>query len=178
MEWVCKALSENLSGDTDMANNATKFLQVVSDESSIRFVLGNGKTVLCMPDEMDSAIQRAAMFHGFNQKIRDAAAGFSKDNDFTGAFNAMGNVVETLASGLWNAKGGASGESDLAQAVANLKKISLDKASEIVRALDEDQMKALRGKASVKAEILKIKAERAAKVADAADDDEDILGDL
>jgi len=161
-----------------MANNATKFLQVVSDESSIRFVLGNGKEVVCRPAEMSEEIQKAALFHGFNQKIRDSAAGFSKDNDYAGAYSAMRNTLETLESGLWNAKGGASGESDLAQAVANLKKISLDKASEVVRALDEDQLKALRSKASVKAEILKIKAERAAKVADAADDDEDILGDL
>jgi hypothetical protein len=162
-----------------MANNATKFLQVVSDESTIRFVLGNGKEIICRPDDMDAAIQRAAMFHGFNQKIRDAAAGFSKDTDFTGAFNAMGNVLETLESGLWNAKGGASGESDLAAAVAMLKGIDIEKASAIVRGLDDDQLKTLRGKPSVKAKILEIKAERAARIADAAsDDDEDILEDL
>jgi antitoxin component of MazEF toxin-antitoxin module len=162
-----------------MANNATKFLQVIQGESSIRFVLGNGKELVCEPDKADAVIQRAAMFHGFNQKVRDAAAGFSKDGDYAGAYAAMGNVLETLQSGLWNAKGGASGESDLAQAVANLKKIDLEKASAAVRALDEDQLRALRGKASVKAELLRIKAERAARVADAAEDDEeDILGGL
>lgn len=161
-----------------MANNATKFLQVIQGESSIRFVLGNGKEVTCQPDKAEASIQRAAMFHGFNQKIRDAAAGFSRDNDYAGAYAAMGSVLDTLLSGLWNAKGGASGESDLAQAVANLKKITIEKASAAVRALDEDQLKALRGKASIKAELLRIKAERAAKVADAAEDDEDILGGL
>jgi hypothetical protein len=161
-----------------MANNSQKFLQVVADESAIRFILGNGKEVSCRPDEMSESIQRAAMFHGFNQKIRDAAAGFSKDTDFTGAYSAMRATLETLESGLWNAKGGASGESDLAQALANLKGFPLEKASEIIRSLDEDQLKVLRAKASVKAEILKIKAERAARVAEAADDDEDILGDL
>jgi hypothetical protein len=161
-----------------MANNSQKFLQVVASDESIRFVLGNGKEVVCVPDELSPEMQRAAMFHGLNQKIRDSAAGFSKDNDFAGAYSAMRSTLETLESGLWNAKGGASGESDLAQALANLKGFPLEKASEIIRSLDDEQLKILRGKASVKAEILKIKAERAARVAEAADDDDDILGDL
>lgn len=161
-----------------MAQNATKFLQVVSDASEIRFTLGNGKVVSCQPDAMSPDIQRAAMFHGFNQKIRDSAAGFSKDGDFAGAFRAMQTTLDTLVSGLWNAKGGASGESDLAQCIANLKGLTLEKAAGIIGGLDEDQLKALRGKPSVKAELLRIKAERAAKVAEAADDDDDDILDL
>ena len=156
---------------------ATKFLQVIQDAEAgvIRFTLGNGKVVTCAPEGMSSAIQTAAMYHGFNQKIRDSAAGFSKDSDYSGAFRAMQSTLETLESGLWNAKGGASGESDLAQAVANLKGIELEKAAAAIGGLDEDQLKTLRGKASVKAELLKIKAERAAAIADASDDEDDIL---
>jgi hypothetical protein len=156
---------------------ATKFLQVIQDAEAgvIRFTLGNGKVVTCAPEGMSSAIQTAAMYHGFNQKIRDSAAGFSKDSDYSGAFRAMQSTLETLESGLWNAKGGASGESDLAQAVANLKGIELEKAAAAIAGLDEDQLKTLRGKASVKAELLKIKAERAAAIADASDDEDDIL---
>jgi hypothetical protein len=157
---------------------ATKFLQVVQGESEIRFSLGNGKVVVCTPDAMSDAIRTAAMFHGFNQKIRDSAAGFSKDSDFAGAFRAMQSTLETLESGLWNAKGGASGESDLAQAVANLKGIELEKAAAAVAGLDDEQLKTLRGKASVKAELLRIKAERAAKVAEASDDEEEDILDL
>lgn len=157
---------------------ATKFLQVITGESSIRFSLGNGKSVVCTVEELSAEIQRAAMFHGLNQKIRDSAAGFSKDNDYAGAFRAMQTTLETLQSGLWNAKGGASGESDLAQAVANLKGIEVDAASAAIAVLNEDQLKTLRGKASVKAELLRIKAMRAAAVAEAADDDDEDILDL
>lgn len=155
----------------------TKFLQVIQDAEAgvIRFTLGNGKVVTCKPKSMPEAIQTAACWHGFNQKIRDSAAGFSKDSDYAGAYRAMQSTLETLESGLWNAKGGASGESDLAQAVANLKEITLEKAAAAIAGLDEDQLKTLRGKASVKAELLRIKAERAATIAEASDDEDDIL---
>ena len=155
--------------------NATKFLQVVLKDGALNFIMGNGKSLVCEPSELSEEMQGAAMLHGINQKVRDSAAGFSKDNDMAGALLAMSATWETLKSGLWNARGGASGESDLALAVANLKKIDVEKAAEIIGKLDEDQLKALRAKPTVKAELLRIKAERAAKVADAADEDEDIL---
>ena len=155
---------------------ANKFLQVTADGNTVKFILGNGKSLVCCADDLSEEMKFSAMMHGINQKVRDSAAGFSKDSDFGGALRAMTSTWETLCSGLWNAKGGASGESDLVQAIANLKGLAIEKAAEIIGGLDEDQLKALRGKPSVKAELLRIKAERAAKVAEAADDeDEDIL---
>ena len=57
---------------------------------------------------------------------------------------------------------------------ANLKGIEVEAAQSIIDGLDDEQIKTLMGKATVKAEILKIKAERAAKVAEASDDDDDL----
>jgi hypothetical protein len=150
---------------------AAKFLQVVSEGTALSFRLGNGLRVEFNSDAVSDEIRAAAMLHGFNQKIRDSAAGFSKDGDYSGAFRAMQTVVDNLTGGLWNAKGG-TGTGDLVQAIANLKKIDLDEAQELIDSLDDEQIKTVQSKAAVKAEILKIKAERAAKVADASDDDD------
>lgn len=156
-----------------MATAKQKFLQVTQQGRELHFVLGNNLRVVAKPDELAEEIRDAALFHGVNQKVRDSAAGFSKDGDYSGAFRAMQTVVDNLTTGLWNAKGG-SGTADLVQAVANLKGIEVEAAQGIIDGLDDEQIKTLMGKATVKAEILKIKAERAAKVAEASDDDEDL----
>lgn len=150
---------------------AVKFLQVTQGEEGLTFKLGNGLTVELRPEDCSDEIRSQAMIHGFNQKVRDSAAGFSKANDYSGAFSAMQSVVDNLLGGLWNAKGG-NGTGDLVQAIANLKKIETDEAQGLVDALDEEQMKVVMAKPAIKAEILRIKAERAAKVASAADDED------
>ena len=148
-----------------------KFLQVVQQNGGLEFKLGNGLTVELRTEDCGEEIREAAMFHGFNQKVRDSAAGFSKTSDYSGAFSAMQQVVDNLLGGLWNAKGG-SGIGDLVSAIANLKKIDLDEAQELIEGLDDEQYKVVMGKPAVKAEIARIKAERAAKVAAAADDED------
>lgn len=148
-----------------------KFLQVSQSGDVLTFVLGNGLKVVADADQMGDDIRAQAMMHGFNQKIRDSAAGFSKDGDFAGAFRAMQTVVDNLTNGLWNAKGG-TGTGDLVQAVANLKKISIEEAQTAVDALDDEQLKVVQSKPAIKAEILRIKSERAAKLAEASDEDD------
>ena len=150
--------------------NSQKFLQVTQQGRELHFVLGNNLRVVANPDELPVEMRDAGLFHGINQKVRDSAAGFSKDSDYSGAFRAMQTVVDNLMNGLWNAKGG-TGIGDLVQAIANLKKIEVDAAQALVDGLDDEQLKAVQGKPAIKAEILRIKAERAAKLADASDDD-------
>jgi hypothetical protein len=156
-----------------MAQAKQKFLQVTQQGRELHFVLGNNLRVVAKPDDLDESMRDSALFHGINQKVRDAAAGFSKDGDYSGAFRAMQTVVDNLTNGLWNAKGG-TGTADLVAAIANLKGIDVETAQGLIDGLDDEQVKTLMGKASVKAEILKIKAERAAKVAEASDDDDDL----
>lgn len=154
-----------------MANNTTKFLQVSEANGILSFSLANGLKVVCDSDEVSAEIRERAMLHGLNQKIRDSAAGFSKDSDYSGAFRAMQTVVDNLINGLWNAKGG-TGTADLVQAIANLKKIDLEDAQTAVDGLDDEQLKVVMGKPAIKAEILRLKAERAAKLATASDEDD------
>jgi hypothetical protein len=149
----------------------TKFLQVVQKEGMLAFQLGNGLAVELWADNCSDEIREAAMMHGFNQKVRDSAAGFSKTSDYSGAFSAMQAVVDNLLGGLWNAKGG-TGIGDMVQAIANLKKIEIEEAQELIEGLDDEQFKVVAGKPAVKAEIARIKAERAKKIADASDADD------
>ena len=154
-----------------MAN--AKFKQQTVEESALTVTttLGNGLKIVACIDDIPESLHPMLMLHGLKQKIGDASASFSKTSDYSGAFTAMQSVVDNLMNGLWNAKG-SNGTGDLVQAVANLKKIQIEDAQEAVDALDEDQMKVVLSKPAIKAEIAKIKAERAAKVAEALDDED------
>jgi hypothetical protein len=156
--------------ESTMANAKFKSQQIDEEARVVTTLLGNGLKVVACLDDIPEALHNMLTLHGLKQKIGDASASFSKTSDFSGAFNAMQTVVDNLMAGLWNAKGG-NGTGDLVQAIANLKKISVEEAQGIVDDLDDEQMKTVLGKPAIKAEILRIKAERAAKVADASDDD-------
>ena len=97
--------------------------------------------------DADAAIREQAMKHGFNQKIRDAAAGFSGNSkkgivsDPKGAIAAMQAVIDTLNAGNWNriADNGASQiKPKLAKAIARLQKIDVEKASAVIESKEED----------------------------------------
>jgi hypothetical protein len=144
---------------------------VNKENLTVTTTLANGlKIVACLGD-IPEALHPMLMLHGLKQKVGDAASQFSATSDFSGAFNAMQRVVDNLMNGLWSAKGGSGAGSDLTQAVANLKKIDLTDAQDIIDDLDEEQLTKLLARPAVKAEILRLKAERAMKVAEALDED-------
>lgn len=148
----------------------SKSIEVESGE--VHFTLGNGLKIKFNPEKAPAMAQKMLRLHGASQKIGDAAAGYSKDNDFSGAYAAMSVVVDNLNNDLWESRGGQSGTADLVQAVANLKKITLEAAQTAVDELDDDKLKVVMAKPAIKAEILRIKAERAKAVAKAAKDDD------
>lgn len=156
-----------------MANAKYKAQGVDEEKRTVTTVLGNGLKIVCGLDDIPERLHNMLALHGLKQKIGDAASGHSKTNDYSGGFSAMQGVVDNLMNGLWNAKGG-TGTGDLVQAIANLKKIDTEEAQALVEGLDDEQLKTVQGKPAVKAEILRIKAERAAAVAAASDDDGDI----
>jgi hypothetical protein len=96
-------------------------------------------------------LRSQAMKHGFNQKIRDASAGFgekkNKDGVVTsqadphGAIEAMQAVVDTLLSGSWNkvADNGASQiKPKLARAIAQIQSTTIEQAMAVIdRQTDE-----------------------------------------
>lgn len=147
-------------------------------DGAIRFMLGNGLEVRAVMSDIPSDMQRALMFHGLAQKVGDAAAGFSKANDFSGAFGAMQQVVDNLVNGSWSTRGQGGGTSDLVAALMNLKGITLEQAQDAVGKMDEDSMKKVLAHPAIKAEILDIRAKRAANAAENASDLDELLGDM
>lgn len=178
--------AHNLNGAFIMAkqNEKAKFLNVVPGEiaSTLTFVLGDGQQ-LVIDCEMDfgESIRKQAMIHGFNQKIRDAAAGFSKTNDYEGAFEAMAAVIEALKDGEWKRGGGAGAGQvmrDLAAAIAEVRNVPYEKCFAAVSAAEEAKRKEWMKNAKIANIMARIKADRLKAAAEAASDDIDIdLGD-
>lgn len=139
---------------------------------TMTFKLANGLTIEIRPLEWTDEIKEALLFHGAKQKITDAAAGAETTQE---AFRKMQNVADRLASGLWDARGQDPGiASDLAAALAAVKGITVNDAAERLAKLDDERLKGIKNNPLIKAELLRIKAERAAKLAAASDDELDI----
>lgn len=141
--------------------------------SSVRFVLGNKLEVAVSLEQLDAQTKERLMLHGLAQKVGDAAAGFSKTSDFSGAFGAMQAVADNLLNGVWTNRSG-NGAGDLVQAIADLQGVSIETAQAAVDRMDEEQQTTFLKHPAIKAKMAEIKAERAKANAAGVDG----LGDL
>ena len=109
------------------------------------------------------------MLHCACQKIGDSDAGV-KGNYAEGIQSAK-DVIAQLGAGEWRAGRDDSARprlAELAGAIARIKGVELVKAEAAVQAASEDQRKEWRSNAKVKAEIAKMRAEKAAAALEAA----------
>jgi hypothetical protein len=125
----------------------------------VSFILGNGVKVVGDLSSMNDDIKQQLMLHGLSQKIGDAAAGFSKDRDFHGAFGAMQQVVDNLENGLWASRIGSS-TSDLASVLADLQGITVEQAAGAIGKMTEEQLAAVKKHPAVKKAIAELQAAR------------------
>jgi hypothetical protein len=103
--------------------------------------------------------------HGGSQKVGDSYAGASQsDNALEYAKVAVRETIAQLYAGDWRATS-ASGPrvSDLARALARVTGKTVEAAHAFVEGLDDEQKKAWRAKAKVKAMLATIAAEKAAE---------------
>lgn len=156
------------------AEKKAKFLEVKQSGTRLMFVLADGQTAQIDAGTLSDAMRERAMFHGLNQKIRDAAAGFSKEADYDGAFEAMAKVIGALESGEWERKGGAAAANldDLATAIAQIRNVDVAKAKAAVEKATPDQRAGWAKNARVAAIMADLKAQRLAEKAKAATDDD------
>lgn len=165
-----------------MSEAKVKFLEVVYPENQaniIGFKLGNGQSITFDMNEMKPEMDQQARRHGYNQKIRDAAAGFSGSvkkgisPDYEGAFNEMMKVIESLRANQWNRKGSGGGVNYgqyLSAAVARLKSITLAQAEAALAKITDEKRAELVKQPKVHAAILEVIAEATkAKAADSVD---------
>ncbi len=160
---------------------AQKFLSkitpsdVAGKANVVQFILGNGLRVEAGLTQCPADMVTQLALHGLSQKVGDAAAGFSKAGDYSGAFGAMQQVVDNLYAGQWSTRGQGGGISDLVQAICELRGVELEAAQAAIDAMDEEQLKRVSTHPQVKAKVADIKAARLAKAAENAPDLDDLL---
>lgn len=137
------------------------------------FTLANGKSITFDLNKCSEEMLKDLAKHGASQKIGDAAASCSKDEEYSRAFEQMSSVADNLVKGLWKAEGsGGSGTGILAEALAEITGKKLEAVQKAIEAADEEKLKTWRSKPKVKAVVARISAERAAARAAAAEDEE------
>ncbi len=144
------------------------------DTGVVYFSFGNGKMLEFDTNRCSEEIRKTLLLHGASQKIGDSFAG-AKQNYAVGIESAQ-DVIDQLLAGAWRA-GRGEGESrprlaELAEAIARIKSVVIEKATVAVEKATDEQRKAWRLNAKVKAVIAQIRAEKAAKALEEAGETE------
>lgn len=146
-----------------------KFCDKSWDETGVvKFAFGDGTTLEFDTKRCDDQTKLDLLCHGASQKIGDSFAG-AKGNFAEGKTNAQA-VIDQLYEGKWNAdrEGGVPRLAELAEAIARIKGVAVEAAMKAVEAGTDEQRKAWRSNAKVKAVIAQVRAEAAAKALEAA----------
>lgn len=128
-----------------------------------------GKMFKAEVSKYPEAILQAAMVHGFKQKFGDAASGGTPAEKYV----EVQKIHESLLAGEWERTAAPDLTPIICEAVARIKKLPLAKVQKAAEA-NEEQVKTWGSNPKVKAEILKIRAEKAAKAAEESEDEVEI----
>lgn len=159
------------AGATEAEAKATRFAAKSYDLDSGEFEIafGDGTKVGANISEFNPEIVKQLAFHGLGQKAGDSYAGAK--GDFTKAREAAQSVIDQLKQGEWRSARG-EGEAkprlgELAEAIARVKGIAVDKAMAAVEKIAQDaengpaKLKEWRAHPKVKAAIAAIRSEKA-----------------
>ena len=134
------------------------------DTGIVEFQFGNGKTLEIDSGAIPEETKKQLMLHGISQKVGDSFAGV-KGNYAEGVQNAQ-DTIDQLLAGVWKSdrEGDAKPRlAELAEAIARIKSVDLEKATKAVEAADEKMRKEWRSNLQVKSMIATLRAEKAAK---------------
>ena len=133
----------------------------------IYFRFSNGTTLELDMKEVPDETVRLLAFHGASQKVGDSFAGV-KGNFSEGITNAQ-QVIDLLKQGEWSAEreGGGPRLAELAEAISRIKGVPIEKVKAAVEAATPEERSNWRSNAGVKAEVAKLRAEKAQAALDA-----------
>lgn len=140
------------------------------DTGLVSITFGNGKTVDFDLNRASEEIRKQLALHGASQKIGDSYAG-AKGN-YSEAVQSAQDVIDQLYAGVWRAAREDDARprlAELAEAIARIKQVDLEKATAAVEKGTDEQRKSWRSNAKVKAVIAQIRAEKAAKALEEAE---------
>jgi len=127
------------------ATKDAKFLEVKINDAarSVSATFGNGLKAVVEYDKLPDNIKLAAGLLGLSNKVRDTGANFAKEKKFDEAHDSMLATIQALYSGSWNRNGSGPGVSlkDLARALAELQKATLEWAVSAVDKADDAMRK-------------------------------------
>lgn len=167
---VALALVSSMA-DAASADKKVKFCdkEYDLDTSKVSFTFGNGEKLEIDANGLSPEMQKQLMLHGISQKVGDSFAGV-KGNYAEGVQNAK-DTIEQLQAGVWKAARDDDARprlAELAEAIARIKDVPVEAATAAVEKGSEEQRKAWRSNAKVKATIAQIRAEKAAAALEAA----------
>jgi hypothetical protein len=128
------------------------------------------KSVTLDVAKVPAEMRELLLYHGAGQKLGDAASGGTPLEKFEMA----SRIVAGLYAGEWELKGTPDTSGIILEAVSRIKKIPLVKLQKAAEAKPE-LVKDWGANVTVKAEVAKIRAERAEALADEADDEEELV---
>lgn len=154
-----------------MATKMSIAKKVVDEETgTVTFAFTNGRKLVADVNRMPRDIVNRLALHGISQKGGDSyASANEKGWTIDDCFDEATRVIENLYNGIYNAKGGGSGTTILAEALARVTGETVEEAAAVIAGMSEDQVKDLGKHVDIKAAVLKIKAERAAERARGAE---------
>lgn len=166
-----RKIDDVLHVSAKMRARPPKFCHKSWDENGVcYFKFGNSTTLEFDTNKLTEETKLDLRCHGANQKVGDSFAGV-KGNYAEGIANAK-RVIDQLRAGEWSAdrEGGVPRLADLAEAIARIKGVDLERATAAVHKATNDQRKTWRANGGVRATIAKIRAEKAAAALEAAGD--------
>lgn len=146
---------------------ATKIATKETLDNGVRFTFADkASTKLDFNlSELKKDMLTALALHGLKQKLGDSYAGVDSISE---AIEGVKAIWKNLQAGNFNTRTG--GNSILSEAIARIKGISLEQASELLASLDEEALEKVKKNAQVKATMLVIRGERAATIANSESD--------
>lgn len=124
-----------------------------------------GKKFIADTSKYGSPILDCATRHGFKQKFGDAASGGTAAEKYA----EVQRIHDSLLAGEWERTAAPDLTPIICEAVSRIKKLKLPAVLKVAEA-NEEIVKTWNSNPRVRAEILKIRAERAEKAAEAADE--------
>ena len=134
----------------------------------IYFRFRNGETLELDMTKVPEETRRLLSFHGAVQKVGDSYAGVKGDFP-TGIANARAGI-EMLFCGEWEQEreGGGPRLAELAEAISRIRGVDLEKVKQVVEAATPEERSSWRSNATVKAEVAKMRHEKAQAALEAA----------
>lgn len=164
--------TEQTAGFASGPKSASGRIQVAkkdydTENASFSIVFSNGQKREVTITDLPSEIQLNLALHGLSQKLGDSYASVKGNVEL--AIEKFDAVLKQLAAGEWAAKREGEGSSkvtELAEAIARIKNVPIEKANAAVAKATDEQIKGWKANSSVKAMIAQIRAEKAQKRAE------------